>query len=79
MRVAILAMIIAISRSDVGKGGLLDDALQDSVRETVFAGWVREVGCERIRDDQGRGVSCRRVQDTGVVPEDAWRSSNLCA
>ncbi len=41
----------------------------------VFAGRVCESGCRRVRDDHGGTADGRRVQDAGVVSEDAWRSA----
>ena len=58
-----------------GKGGLLDDVLQDAERAAVFAGRVHKARRGRVRDDQGGTVDGRRVQNTGLVSEDARRSA----
>lgn len=57
------------------KGGLLDDVLQDAGWAAVFAGWVCEARRGRIRDDQGRADHGHRIQDAGMVHEDARRSA----
>ena len=62
-------------RGDGGESGLLDDVLQDAGRQAVFAGRVREARCRRLCDDQGGTADGRRVQDPGVVSEDARRST----
>ena len=68
-------MFDCFRRRDGGEGGLLDDILQDAGRQAIFASRVREARRRRVRDDQGGTADCRRVQDAGVVSEDAWRSS----
>ena len=59
-----------------GKGRLLDDVLQDAGWAVVFVGWICETRCRRVRDNQVGVAYGRRVQDPGVVPEDARRSAN---
>lgn len=59
------------------KGGLLDDVLQDAGRAAVFAGRVREARRGRVRDYQVGAADGRRVQDAGVVSEDARRSAKV--
>ena len=60
-----------------GESGLLDDVLQDAGRAAVFASRVREARRRRVRDDQGRTIDCRRVQNAGLVPEDARRRADV--
>ena len=60
---------------DGGEGGLLDDVLQDARWAAIFPDWVRETRCRWICDNQGRGSNRRRLQDPGLVPEDARRSA----
>ena len=63
--------------SDGGTGGLLDDVLPDAKRTAVFAGRVREARCRWFRDDQGGPQHRGRVQDPGLVPEDARRRAEV--
>lgn len=53
----------------------MDDVLQDAKRSAVLAGRVCEAGCGRLCDDQGRPRDGGRIQDAGVVSEDAGRST----
>ena len=56
---------------------LLDDVLQDAWRAAVLSNRVRQARLGRPCDDQGGAYDGRRVQDAGVVSEDAWRGVDV--